>query len=89
MRWTERQQAMLREMGLRLWLPGAPASEPAAEPATAAPAAAAVASEPATEIAPVEARVATVAEAAAHPRLEGQAGRQRITDGDHTGGRAG
>ena len=32
MRWTERQQAMLREMGLRLWLPGAPAADLPATP---------------------------------------------------------
>ncbi|MES2715888.1 MAG: uracil-DNA glycosylase [Pseudomonadota bacterium] len=38
MGWTERQQAMLQEMGLRLWTP-APALPPVAAPATPAPAA--------------------------------------------------
>ncbi len=36
MRWTERQQAMLREMGLRLWLPGEPAADLQATPQPAA-----------------------------------------------------
>jgi uracil-DNA glycosylase family 4 len=39
MRWTERQQAMLREMGIRLWQPDGPAAEvvpaPAEQPAGA------------------------------------------------------
>lgn len=64
MRWTERQQAMLREMGLRLWQPDgpaeaagpaptrapadAPAVAPAAAPATAPAVAQAAASPPAT-----------------------------------------
>ena len=37
MRWSDRQQAMLREMGLRLWLPGELASEPAAPNPDATP----------------------------------------------------
>ena len=47
MRWTERQRAMLREMGLRLWGPEAPAAPTAAvaaEPAAAVPAAQVVSS---------------------------------------------
>ena len=35
MRWTDRQQAMLQEMGLRLWLPGALAADAAAVAAAA------------------------------------------------------
>jgi len=40
MRWTERQQVLLREMGLRLWLPGGPAAaaDAAAPDVTALPA---------------------------------------------------
>lgn len=39
MRWTERQQVMLREMGLRLWLPAGDAASaaPATEPPQATP----------------------------------------------------
>ena len=74
MRWSDRQQAMLREMGLRLWLPGELASEPAAAPATE-PSTAAPAASPAPDIALVDARaeaataspVAAVAEPAAKP----------------------
>jgi len=66
MRWSDRQQAMLREMGLRLWLPAEPASElaaaPAAEPSMSVPAAS-----PALDItlAAVRAAAATASPAAA------------------------
>lgn len=53
MRWTERQQALLRELGLRLWLPGdaAAAAPPSPDAAPAAPPAV-PASTPATPAAP-------------------------------------
>ena len=65
MRWTARQQAMLHEMGLRLWLPGALAADPAAAKA-AAVSAEVSASAPATQQAAVpEAKPASAAAAPA------------------------
>jgi len=52
MAWTDRQQAMLREMGLRLWLPAAAAPEPAPQPVPLATAPA-----PPPAIAPAAARL--------------------------------
>src|SRR5574340_458766 len=63
MRWTERQRAMLREMGLRVWGPDdapPPADSPAAAVEPSAPAAA-PAPHPATEVpAPAADRVAAM-----------------------------
>lgn len=73
MRWSDRQLAMLKEMGLRLWLPAsgdasaegdvalaeAPAAAPAEQPATAASPAAASARAPVEANDPVRTRVDT------------------------------
>ncbi len=66
MGWTERQQAMLQEMGLRLWLP-APAVLPADAAPLAAQAAAPLEPEPAVALAPAPPRPATTAAPAATP----------------------
>ena len=59
MRWNDRQQAMLREMGLRLWLPCEPASKTVAAPATET-----ITAAPTADAAPDSAPLATRAEAA-------------------------
>ena len=52
MRWTERQRAMLREMGIRLWLPeDEPAPEASVVAATAAAAAIAEEAKPSSSVA--------------------------------------
>ena len=70
MRWSDRQQAMLREMGLRLWLPAEPASElaaaPTAEPSMSMPAAGPA---PDTSLAAARAAAGTASPAAAVAEL--------------------
>ncbi len=73
MGWTERQQAMLQEMGLRLWLPPAvAAAAPVPAPALAAPATAATATAPRAPALPPP-RAAQPAAAPTAPGLPGTA----------------
>ena len=58
MRWTDRQQAQLREMGLRLWLPGDPAPTAAAAPAPVAEPMPAASADPAARPHPAAVRTA-------------------------------